>query len=192
MLHKFCFCIKLRTGCICMAIMGIIGRSWAGIGNGIGWLYIVPDIIPHPWRSVVSIANGILGIVASTCLLHGAMRNNRTTTKVYLFMVIVLIAFLCIAVTFGIVTICSEKWRTYYTTDGCHNDTDYTDCPKIVIWTIYSLALDTIDLCAYIYFWVCAYSFSHELKQLASTNHALVLSQYSNNHHPLFSGNNPS
>ena len=171
-----------------MAIMGIIGRSWAGVGNGIGWLYIVPNIDLHPWRSVVSIVNGFVGIGASICLLHGAIKNNRTTTKIYLCMVIVLIALLFIAATFGIVTIFSEKWRTYYTTDACYKD---TSCLKIVIWTIYSLALDIIDLCAYIYFWVCAYSFARELKQRASTNDALALGQDCNNEDPLFSRNSP-
>ena len=162
LLSKFCFCIEIRQGCIIMAILGIIGRAWAGVGNGIGWIYIIPIDYLHPWRAIISISNGVIGMGASASLLHGSIRNNKTTTRVYIVMLLVLIPLLFISTCFGMITVESDKWRDYYTTDTCQND---NHCLKIVIWTIYALALDIIDFCAYIYFWICAYSYLHKLKQ---------------------------
>ena len=69
-LNKFLFCIQLRKGCILIGVLGVIGRTWAGIGNGIGWMYIIPLETLNPWRSVVSISNGIVGVIGGITFTH--------------------------------------------------------------------------------------------------------------------------
>ena len=147
---KFCYCIKLHTGCIIMSVLGIVGRSWAGVGNGIGWCYIKTISYLHPWRPVVSILNGVIGIGSSCCLLYGILKGQHLMIKVYLTMTVLLISLLLISTIFGIITLSSDAWRSYYKTAiSCRSD---PDCLKTLSWTIYALCLDTVDFFAYIYF----------------------------------------
>ena len=87
LLERFCFCIEIRKGYIIITILGIIGRAWAGVGNGIGWIYIVPIDYLHPWRAIISILNGLIGMGASASLLHGAIKYNKMSTLIYIVIV---------------------------------------------------------------------------------------------------------
>ena len=162
-LEKFCYCIEMRKGCIIMGILGVIGRTWAGVGNGIGWIYIVPNGSLHPWRAVVSILNGFVGIIAGIFLICGTTKDCKKLIQMYIMMVSFLILLLFASASLGIYSINSPEWKDHYTANTCHlND---KSCRKIIIWTIYTLVLDIIDVFAYIYFFICVHSYLQRLKQ---------------------------
>ena len=158
LLKKFCFCIEMRKGCIIMGFLGVAGRTWAGIGNGIGWIYLVPMDSLHRWRAIICISNGFVGIAAGVVLFCGAMKRNKTLVKMYIPIIALLIVLLLSSVILGIYTVGSSEWRGYLSTDSCRKD------EGCIIWTIYVLTLDIIDFFAYIYFVICAYCYLKILK----------------------------
>lgn len=159
LLEKFCFCIDMRKGCIIIGLLGVAGRAWAGIGNGIGWIYLVPMDSLHRWRAIICISNGFVGIAAGVVLFCGAMKKSKTLVKTYIPIIALLILLILTSAILGIYTVCSSEWRGYSNTDSCRKD------EGCIIWTIYVLTLDIIDLLAYIYFGICAYYYLHILKQ---------------------------
>ena len=161
LLKNFLLCFQLRKGCIIIGILGIIGRSWAGVGNGIGWIYIIPLESLDPWRSVISITNGIVGIVGGITLLYGVLKKKETLIKMYVPITGLLVMLLSVSACFGIYTVNCLGWRGHHLSRICEDD---GDCSDIAIWTIYTLTLDIIDVFAYIYFIICAYSYLHQFK----------------------------
>ena len=159
-LNKFLFCIQLRKGCILIGVLGVIGRTWAGIGNGIGWMYIIPLETLNPWRSVVSISNGIVGVIGGITLLHGVIKNKKSWIQMYLPITWFLVLLLSISASLGIYSINCLGWGGYHVSNICR---EADDCSKMIIWTIYTLTLDIIDVFAYLYFISCAYSYLHRI-----------------------------
>ena len=173
-LAKFIFCIQMRTGCILIGALGILGRSWAGIGNGIGWIYIVPLETLDPWRSIISITNGLVGIIGGVTLLCGAIKTKKTLIKMYLPITSCLIVLLTISASLGIYTmnyLCSLS-------SACACDKYFIEC----IWIIYTLSLDVIDVFAYLYFIVCVYSYLHQVNQQINNDE-----QFTNHEHLMMS-----
>lgn len=161
-LKKFCYCIGLRTGCITIGILGIIGRAIFGVGNGIlFWTYFVPIDDLHNWRTIACIANGLVGIAAAATLLQGALKNNKMTTNIYLYMASILVLLLFISMCLGISTLSGDTLKNLYKKEKCNED-----CDKTVTFTIIVLTFDIIDFVCYAYFWICANSFLQELEQI--------------------------
>ena len=161
-LDKFCFCIELRKGCLIMGVLGIIGRTLAGIGSGIGWIYIVPIAMFDAWRAIIAISNGVVGITAGVLILVGVMKDQIGIIKLYLFTLVILIVLLLVSVILSIVTVNSSIWRSQYNTYECRKD---EICMKTVIWTSYAFSLDVIDFFAYIYFFFCSNSYLQKTKK---------------------------
>ena len=159
-LKKFLFCIQLRKGCILIGVLGVIGRTWAGIGNGIGWMYIIPLESLNPWRSVVSISNGIVGVIGGITLLHGVIRSKKSWMQMYLPITWFLVLLLSISASLGIYSIYFQCWGDYHDTNICR-EADKFPKLEMIIWTIYTLTLDIIDVFAYLYFISCVYSYLH-------------------------------
>ena len=153
LLRKFVFCINLRKGCIVIGILGIIGRTWAGIGSGIGWIYFGARV--RPWQPVICISNGLGGIIGGITLLYGSVKNKETWIKIYLPITWVLVVLLSVSAGLGIYTL-------EYLSGQSFIDTNY------FIWTIYTLTLDIIDVLAYLYFIICVYSYLHQVHDNSS------------------------
>ena len=166
LLKNFLFCFQLRKGCIIIGVLGIIGRSWAGVGNGIGWIYIIPMASLDPWRSVISITNGIVGVVGGITLLYGVLKKKEIIIKMYLPITGFLVLLLSVSACLGTYTVNCLGWRGHHLSSICQND---GDCLEIVIWTIYTLTLDIIDIFAYLYFIVCVYSYLEQFKHNAAS-----------------------
>ena len=160
-LDKFCFCIELRKGCLVMGVLGVIGRTLAGIGSGVGWIYIVPIAMFDPWRAIIAFSNGVVGITAGAFILIGVIKDRMGFIKLYLSALVILIVLLLVSVILSIVTVTSSMWLTHYTTAECRKD---KICVKTVIWTSYAFSLDVIDFFAYIYFFFCANSYLQKTK----------------------------
>ena len=159
LLEKFCFCIEMRKGCIIIGLLGVAGRTLAGIGNGIGWIYLVPMDSLHRWRAIICISNGFVGIAAGVVLFCGALKKNNTLVKMYIPIIALLLLLILASAILGIYTVCSSEWRGNLSTDSCRKD------EGCIIWTIYVLTLDIIDFFAYIYFVICAHYYLQILKQ---------------------------
>ena len=160
-LKKFLFCIQLRKGCILIGVLGVIGRTWAGIGNGIGWMYIIPLETLNPWRSVVSISNGIVGVIGGITLLHGVIKSKKSWIQMYLLITWFLVLLLSISASLGIYTIYFLCWGGSEALLMICREAD--DNVEMIIWTIYTLTLDIIDVFAYLYFISCVYSYLHRI-----------------------------
>ena len=148
LLSNFVFCINLRKGCIVIGILGIVGRTWAGIGSGIGWIYFGAHV--RPWQPIICISNGIVGIISGITLLYGTVKNKETWIKKYLPITGFLVVLLSVSASLGIYTL---KYL------GGHSPID----DSYFIWTVYTLVLDIIDVLAYLYFIICVYSYLHRV-----------------------------
>ena len=73
---------------------------------------------------------------------------------------------LSVSACFGIYTVNYLGWRGHHLSSICQND---EDCLEIAIWTIYTLTLDIIDVFAYIYFMICAYSYLNQFKDTTTS-----------------------
>ena len=78
-LGKCCCCVELRTGAIIIAVLGLIA-SFGSFQHGV----------------VIGIIFFVYGLVQNLCLLHGAIKYNRTTTLVYLIMEAIFIILLLV------------------------------------------------------------------------------------------------
>ena len=144
-----------------MGVLGIIGRTLAGIGSGIGWIYIVPIAMFDPWRAIIAFSNGVVGITAGAFILVGVIKERMGFIKLYLSNLVILIVLLLVSVILSIITVKDSTWRTH------HNTAEYRKdkiCMKTVIWTYYAFSLDVIDFFAYIYFFFCANSYLQKTK----------------------------
>ena len=144
-----------------MGVLGIIGRTLAGIGSGIGWIYIVPIAMFDPWRAIIAFSNGVVGITAGVFILVGVIKDRIGIIKLYLSTLVILIVLLLVSVILSSVTVTNSMWLTHYNTDECRKD---KICMKTVIWTYYAFSLDVIDSIAYIYFFFCANSYLQKTK----------------------------
>ena len=144
-----------------MGVLGIIGRTLAGIGSGVGWIYIVPIAMFDPWRAIIAISNGVVGITAGVLILVGVIKDRIGIIKLYLFTLVILIVLLLVSAILSVVTVTSSMWLTRYTTAECRKD---KICVKTVIWTSYAFSLDVIDFFAYIYYFFCANSYLQKTK----------------------------
>ena len=160
-LDKFCFCIELRKGCLVMGVLGIIGRTLAGIGSGVGWIYIVPIAMFDPWRAIIAFSNGVVGITTGAFILVGVIKERMGFIKLYLSNLVILILLILVSVILSIITVKDSTWRTHYNTAECRKD---KICMNTVIWTSYAFSLDVIDFFAYIYFFICANSYLQKTK----------------------------
>ena len=81
--QKFANYFGLRNGCIIIGILGMFGRLIFGLGDAIVFISHkslfdkVDDLTTA--HIAVCLANGILGIVAASTILHGAFGNCRKT-----------------------------------------------------------------------------------------------------------------
>ena len=149
-LSKCCCCVDLRTGSIVIAIIGII-CSCGNWGSGFA----------------VGVITLVLGVAANVCLLHGAIKYNRTTTLIYLVVeaifIVSYIVWFCLLMVFLFgpeVSVCWDNWDGSTVYDG----KGYT-CSVIVAVLISILVAVAIGIGLSIYFWVCVYSFFQDLKR---------------------------
>ena len=152
--NKCCCCVDLRTGCIIIAVLGLIG-SFSSFYSGIVW----------------GIVGFVAAIVAHGCLLYGAIKYHKVTTLVYLVMEMLFIIFyvvlLVLTIVFfaeGTVVTCWKNW------DG--GASDGTGC-AVVVGIAVTILLVYVALIAFsIYFWVCVYSFYQDVKRNEITSPA--------------------
>ena len=88
-----------------MGVLGIIGRTFTGIGSGIGWIYIIPIPIFDPWRAIIAISNGVVGITAGAFILVGVIKERMGFIKLYLSNLVILIVLLLVSVILSIITV---------------------------------------------------------------------------------------
>ena len=149
-LSKCCCCVDLRTGSIIIAVLGVL----ASISNwGSGW--------------VVGVVTIVVGVPANLCLLHGAIKYNRTTTLIWLVMevlfIIVNIVWFCliiVALCSKEVSVCWDNWDEPVVYGG-----KITACSVTVAFLVSMLVVIVIGTGLSIYFWVCVYSFFQDLKR---------------------------
>lgn len=145
-LGKCCCCVELRTGAIIIAILGLIG-SFGSFNRGV----------------VIGIIFFVYGLISNLCLLHGAIKYNRTTTLVFLIMDAILIVLLLVNWILIIVEMDSDDVKPCLNKKSLLFPETEIKCGVVVgvliglIWTI-TMALS-------IYFWACVYGFFVDLKQ---------------------------
>ena len=79
-----------------MGVLGIVGRTLAGIGSGVGWIYIVPIAMFGPWRAIIAFSNGVVGITAGAFILIGVIKDRMGLIKLYLSFLVILIVLLLV------------------------------------------------------------------------------------------------
>ena len=136
-----------------IGILGIIGRTWAGIGSGIGWIYFGAHV--RPWQPIICISNGLVGIIGGITLLYGTVNNKETWIKKYLPITGFLVMLLLVSAGLGTYTL-------DYLSDHSLIDDNY------YIWTVYTLTLDIIDVLSYLYFIICVYSYLYRVHDNSS------------------------
>ena len=146
MSHTFCCCVRLKTGCIVIAIIKLIASFWTYFLLGFPY----PTVIPLHIVYVVFVYPGfilhnIFGIISGSCLLAGAIKKHKNGYVIITYMVMDMIN-IALGIFFVIVTcICLRVW------DSKH--------PR------YATVLGTcfgIYVCLSIYFWICVYRFYKE------------------------------
>ena len=151
MLSKCCCCIPLRTGCIILAVLGIL--------SGIGMLIKGYSDWPYVIEAIVSFA-------ASGPLLFGAIQNNQRAVLVGLIADALLIVF---SIVFGIIAIASVETVIPELANNCDGIPDFDqlgvscdDFKSTMKVTV--AAAFVVGGLFNIYFWICIYSFYAELK----------------------------
>ena len=151
-LSNCCCCVNLRTGAIIIAVLGLLA-SFGNFQNGL----------------VVGILTLVGGIVANLCLLHGAIKYNRTTTLVYLVMEAIFIILYIVGLIFIIIGLTNSSVKECMSGDNWDTVIAYKDspvtCSVIVGILIALLVAFIIGIAISIYFWVCVYSFFDDLKR---------------------------
>merc|ERR1712018_474146 len=139
-------------GAIIIAVLGLLG-SFANFRQGI----------------VVGVLSCIGGLVANLCLLHGAIKYNRTTTLIYLIMDAIFMIFLLVGLILIIVGLASSEVSPCLKSDSFENGIEWkgdnVTCSVIVGILVALLVGYLIGLAISIYFWVCVYSFFDDLKK---------------------------
>ena len=160
--QKFANYFGLRNGCIIIGILGMFGRLIFGLGDAIvfishkGIFDQVDDLTTA--HIAVCLANGILGIVAASTILHGAFGNCRKTVLIYLILVPFLIILIFASMLIGTTTLSGETLQNVKRHHACDEN-----CKWTVSVTTYVVVFDAIDFLCYIYFWICARSYYYEL-----------------------------
>ena len=148
-LGKCCCCVDLRTGAIIIAIIGIVG-GFVNLGSG------------HDWRHICFL---ILQLVASGCLLYGAIQCEKIPTIIYLvfqMISIVLIAIIIILFIVAIVIGPEACQKTLKTLKAAPEDPEQACRAAIVVLEVY-IFLYAVALALSTYFWICVYSFMKRL-----------------------------
>ena len=140
-----CFCVPLRTGCIVIAILGMM-MSFSSIANiersGIA----------------VTIVSVVIGISVNGILLFGAIKNNSLAVLVHLILDIFYIVG-CIIVWIIVVALVA-KGGGASTTVSVAGAVSVPVGGLAIAVTILLSALIMLD----IYFWIVTFSFYRELK----------------------------
>ena len=164
-LGKCCCCVDLRTGAIIIAILGLIG-SFGSFNQGV----------------IVGIIFFVYGLISNLCLLHGAIKYNRTTTLVFLIMDAIYMVLIFVWWILIIVGMTSDDVKPCWNKDNLENELeikldwngyDNVACPVIIGVLVASLVGVTIMLAIWIYFWACVYGFFVELKQQQSPTYPI-------------------
>ena len=164
-LGKCCCCVELRTGAIIIAVLGLIA-SFGSFQHGV----------------VIGIIFFVYGLVQNLCLLHGAIKYNRTTTLVYLIMEAIYIILLLVSWIMTIVGMASDEVKPCWKEENLNDDTkidlgwsewDAASCSVIVGVLVAIFVVLTIMMAISIYFWACVYGFFVELKQQQSPTYPI-------------------
>ena len=164
-LGKCCCCVDLRTGAIIIAVLGLIA-SFGSFQHGV----------------VIGIIFFVYGLVQNLCLLHGAIKYNRTTTLVYLIMEAIYIILLLVSWIMTIVGMASDEVKPCWKEENLNDDTkidlgwsewDAASCGVIVGVLVAIFVVLTIMMAISIYFWACVYGFFVELKQQQSPTYPI-------------------
>ena len=151
-LSKCCCCVDLRTGAIVIAVLGLLG-SFANFQHGL----------------VVGIISCVGGLAANLCLLHGAIKYNRTTTLVYLILDAIFMILLLVGLILIIVGLSSSTLSPCFKSETSAAEIDWNGtmvtCSVTVGILIALLVSFIIGIAISIYFWVCVYSFYDDLKK---------------------------
>ena len=156
-LGKCCCCVELRTGAIIIAILGLIG-SFGSFHHGV----------------VIGIIFFVYGLISNLCLLHGAIKYNRTTTLVFLIMDAIFIVLLLVNWILIIVGMASDEVKPCWKKESLENETEIkldwsgwedTTCGVVVGVLVAFFVIITIMMAISIYFWACVYGFFVDLKQ---------------------------
>ena len=164
-LGKCCCCVELRTGAIIIAVLGLIA-SFGSFQHGV----------------VIGIIFFVYGLVQNLCLLHGAIKYNRTTTLVYLIMEAIFIILLLVNWILIIVGMASDEVKPCWKEENLNDDTkidlgwngwDEASCGVIVGVLVALFVVLTIMMAISIYFWACVYGFFVDLKQQQSPTYPI-------------------
>ena len=164
LLNKCCFCVPHRTGCIIMAILGILG--------GVSMIGASKD-------HTTSVIDGIFHLVAYGFLLHGALENSKKSVLVSIICTGVVVAF---GLLFGLIAIANIDVLAPYLANGCKTylsqwnkngeiKENFTskDCDNLAREVTNQLVTSFfVSGLISIYFWICTYSFYQELKKVVA------------------------
>ena len=162
-LGKCCCCVELRTGAIIIAVLGLIA-SFGSFQHGV----------------VIGIIFFVYGLVQNLCLLHGAIKYNRTTTLVYLIMEAIFIVLLLVNWIMIIVGMASDEAKPCWKSENKDLEIDLewsgwdkASCGVIVGVLVALFVVVTIMMAISIYFWACVYGFFVDLKQQQSPTYPI-------------------
>ena len=147
---RCCCCVELQTGCIILAILGILG-SFGSLSQGI---------------TAFSVASCVIGFITHLMLLIGAITKNVPATIIYLVLeavaIVAVIAYgVVLIVTYGSVK--DEFFAICNADPTCQNLSD-EEKEFAIEMTKYLPAAMIVAALLYVYFWLCVYSFLKELK----------------------------
>ena len=151
-LGKCCCCVDLRTGAIIIAVLGLIA-SFGNFQHGV----------------VMGSISLVYGLICNLCLLHGAIKYNRTTTMVFLIMDALYIVLLLVFWILIIVAMASDEVSPCWKSENKEVKMEYAgykdvECAVIVAVLVATLVGTSIILAISIYFWACVYGFFVDLK----------------------------
>ena len=135
MLKRCCCCIDLRTGCIIIAILGIITSA--------GWFTYTEKNDAY----YVVLSGSIMGLIGNLSLLFGAIMTNKIAVAIYLILEFVQ---LMLNFAFSILV-----FVAYSATGGSES------ASNLLVIGIMAL----IIMMVWIYLWLSAFSFFLEIKR---------------------------
>ena len=160
-LNKCCCCIKLQTGCIILAVVGIIVNL--GFFGLAGSRCITVQVATGEKQTVcfkdfyVIAAGNVIGIIGCVCLLFGSIKKNRIAVLVYLAAEIIRTV-LYFANAIMMIKFYADLKNSYAGTNNA----------GFVFDTLANTALAggicvMLALVVSIYFWICVFSFFRKL-----------------------------
>ena len=139
---KCCFCIDLRTGCMAIAIITII----------VGLCILIR--VPFTWYMILA---AITGTLSGILLLYGTTRNSITSMNSYLVMEIIGIIAYMLATAF--IFIETQTLSNAYNERGLSKKAEETRVAGDLLGILF-----VFMVLLKIYFWICGFRFSKELK----------------------------